>query len=304
MAHDILLEAGTNEMELLSFKANGTCFGVNIAKVREIISDTSIIQLPLSDNAVDGCIKLRDKIITLINLSKYFGGSKEKGSNKKETIILEFNDTVCGIEVDEVCRIYRIKWSDIMPPSKFLTNIDAPVTGMVLKEEQIIQVIDLEDIVGKILHQNFLNQISNEITCTPDISHAKILMADDSNIVRNTFSKQLAKAGFNNVTICENGQDACDTIFATKDHPDEHFDIILSDIEMPRMDGLHLCKRIKDEIAFKKIPVILISSLIIDENINKGSSVGANAQIKKSDSKVLINTMEKLLKSGLKTKTA
>jgi two-component system chemotaxis response regulator CheV len=88
--------------------------------------------------------------------------------------------------------------------------MDAPITGMVLKDDQIIQVIDLEDIIGNILNQNTIKKFKNNKKCDTDLSFAKILMADDSNIVRKIFSRQLVKAGFNNVTVCENGQEAYD----------------------------------------------------------------------------------------------
>ena len=300
MAHEILLEAGTNEMEILTFKVGGIMMGVNVAKVREVVSNTSVIGMPQSHNAVEGCIKLRDNIITLIDLSKHFAMGEKDAKNCGQTIVIEFNDTLCGIEVDQVNRIYRTKWSEIMPPNEYLKDLDVPITGMVLKEDQIVQIIDLEIIVGGILDLIYVKDVPEELVCDSVLGHSKVLICDDSSVVRQILKKQLENANFTNVTVCSDGQEAYDAIFATKECPEDHFNIILTDVEMPRMDGLHLCKSIKDEPDFNNLPVILVSSLIINENLNKGSSVGADAQIKKSDTMILIHTMQQLLGHAIK----
>ena len=300
MSHDILLEAGTNEMELLTFKLGEVQFGVNVAKIREVITNAKIIEIPNSHYDVNGCIKVRDEIITLVNLATHFGMGEQLYHENGQTIIMEFNATTCGICVDEVCRIYRIKWSDIDPPSPYLVNIDAPITGTVLLENQPILIVDFEATLGEILNVDSVQSIPEEIHCQDHYRDAKILLVDDSSIVRKTFSRQLNSAGFSNVSVFENGQEAHDALFSTKDDPDSHFHMVLSDIEMPLMDGLHLTKCIKEDNTLNKIPVILISSLIIKENLNKGKSVGADAQIKKSDATALIDTMEKLLKDSFK----
>ncbi len=301
MAHNILLEAGTNEIELLTFYLDGTPFGVNVAKVREIIERPKIIQLPHAHESVEGSFKLRDSVLTLLNLGKYFdmeGDTTRDG--KGQIIIVEYNAFQCGILVDEVREIKRLSWTDIEAPSPYLQNKNVPITGTTNFDDKTYLIVDFETLTDKIL--NVPSPNLPEIPEPEDISpkDARIFIVDDSTVVRKSLQNYLEKSGYHNVSVYSNGKAAWDALLKSKE--DEHgpCDIVLSDIEMPHMDGLRLTRNIKEDPTLKHIPVILISSIATAGNQNKGKSVGADAQIQKSDGYKIAETVDEFTAKLLK----
>lgn len=288
----ILTEAGTNEMELLVFSLGATPFGINVAKVREIIPRGKSISIPYAPNGVEGSFKIREQVLTLVNLGKFFGIEPQlQGDDQGIIIIVEFNDIHCGVLVDKVERIHRLSWDAIQPPSQYLVNMNAPITGIVNVDEKVVLIIDFETIIGEILGVQCVSEPPE--TETPDEilpqKEARILLVDDSSTLRNSLVKRLTQHGFENLSVCTDGQHAWDTIDAHRSDP---FDLILTDIEMPQMDGLHLTSKIKTDPDLKNIPVILFSSLITKDNIKKGTAVGADAQVSKPDSEGMIKAIE------------
>jgi two-component system chemotaxis response regulator CheV len=292
MAHDILLESGTNEMELLVFALDSTPFGINVAKVREIVQQQKTIAIPHAPYAIEGSFKLRDKILTLVNLGRHFdmeGEQTKKGDGS--IIVIEFNNIVCGILVDTVERIYRLHWDQIEPPSEFLTNMNVPITGITRIDERIVLVADFETIVSQILGAESA-PLPTQTTERISRKDVRIILADDSSIIRTNLIKILNQNGFENLTVCNDGQEVWETLDTRRTEPGGPCDIVLTDIEMPRMDGLHLTARIKEDPQLKDIPVVLFSSLITEDNIQKGKSVGADAQVSKPDSQQMIQAIE------------
>jgi two-component system chemotaxis response regulator CheV len=289
----ILLEAGTNEMELLVFKLGETPFGINVAKIREIIQQVPTINIPYSPAAVAGSFKLRNQVLTLVDLGYHFSMQGDRAVNNNGMIIIvEFNNIQCGILVDAVERIHRLRWDQIQAPSQYLKSLEAPVTGVVNIDKQIVLVADFETIIGDILGVE--SAVMPEIESHGDVepSEAKILLCDDSSVIRTSLIRILENEGFTNLTVCTDGQDAWDTIAARKGNNEELFDLVLSDIEMPRMDGLHLTSKIKQDPQLSSIPVVLFSSLISTDNTRKCEAVGANAQVSKPDSLEMINSVK------------
>ncbi|MBN1124129.1 MAG: chemotaxis protein CheV [Sedimentisphaerales bacterium] len=299
MSNEILLEAGTNEMELLVFRLGSTPFGINVAKVREIIQRPKTIVIPRSPLAVEGSFRLRERVLTLLNLGRYFTMESEKmRAGEGMIIVVEFNSITCGVLVDSVERIYRLHWDQIESPSQFLIRMSIPVTGVVKVADEIVQIADFETIVGTILgvqSATMLDTNSQEQT-KEEFADARIILADDSHILRNNLESILRRAGFENLTICNDGQEVWDQIQRRKNEPNGPCDLVLTDIEMPRMDGLHLTRRIKEDTALKNIPVILFSSLITDDNRRKGQAVGADAQVSKPDSRQMIEYIREFLR--------
>lgn len=295
--HNILLEAGTNEMEMLTFKLGKIPFGVNVAKVREIVQCTSMINVPHAPYAVEGSFRLRDKVLTLINLGKYFGVETDKiAKGEGLVIVVEFNAVYCGILVDSVDVITRMSWSSIEPPSPYLVSMNAPITGTVKLKDQTVLVIDFETVVGAILGVASPDLPSNEtVRDITNFSEARIILADDSGIVRDSMKDFLSVCGYNNVIIFNDGLKAWEYIDKNRHVENGPCDLVVSDIEMPCMDGLHLARKIKEDPTLKNTPVILLSSLITPDNINKGQAVGVNAQIRKSETDKLIEIMEQCL---------
>lgn len=300
MAKGILLEAGTNEMELLIFKLNDISFGINVAKVREIIQHTGTINIPHAPDAVEGSFRLRERVMTLINLGQYF--SMEKQEARRDAgmiIILEFNTIQCGILVDAVEVIHRLHWHEIEPPSPFLMNIGTPITGTVLVDGTTVLIADFETIIEEILGINGIivpdsGEVEEKGQSTCDLN-SRIIVADDSSIIRATVVRALKKRGFKNLTICCDGREVWETLQKKRSDPGGPCELVLTDIEMPQMDGLHLTAKIKDDQDFQSIPVVLFSSLITDDNARKGKAVGADAQVSKPDSSGMLRIIEELL---------
>jgi len=306
MAHDILLEAGTNEMELLVFKLGDTPFGINVAKVREIIQRVKTIDVPYAGEAVEGAFQLREDVMTLVNLGEYFGMVGEETKNGEGMIIIvEFSHTKCGILVDAVDVIKRLSWDKIEPPSRYLTAMGAPITGTVEIDGKTVLVADFETLVGNILGVQTAAMPENLKSGGPaERKNVRVILADDSSVIRTSLKTILNRAGYDDLTICHDGQEAWDKINERRGEPNGPYDIILTDIEMPRMDGLHLCKKIKEDTTLREIPVILFSSLISDDNLNKGAQVHADAQVSKPDSQEMIDSIERLLaKRGIQFNT-
>ncbi len=304
MSQSILTEAGTNELELLVFRVGKTPFGINVAKIREIIQPKKTISIPYAPSAVEGSLRVREDILTLVNLGRYLNMEMDEDDQNRMVVIVEFNNIRCGILVDEVQRIYRLKWEQVLAPSQYLIDLEAPITGTVNIEDSVVLVADFETIVGNILNIHSVKISPDSGNEAMGNENAHILLADDSSMVRTALEKNLRNKGFNNLTICTDGQHAWEQIQAHDQESDTPVDLVLSDIEMPRMDGFHLTAKIKEEARFNKVPVVLFSSLITPANLNKGISVGADAQISKPNGEELVNTInEQLDKAAEKNRT-
>jgi two-component system, chemotaxis family, chemotaxis protein CheV len=292
MEQGILLEAGTNELEILSFKLGSTPFGINVAKVREIIQPCKTITIPYTPDAIAGSFKIRDKILTLINLGRYFGmEGDEVRQGRGMIIIVEFNNICCGILVDEVQRIHRLRWDQIQAPSQYLMDLQVPLTGMVNIDSKTILIIDFETIVGDILGVQCVDVAVKTPVSSVSQEEARIMVVDDSSFVRSTLITRLNETGLTNLMVCNDGQHAWETLEAQCDQKDGPCDLILSDIEMPRMDGLHLTSKIKNDPQLKHIPVVLFSSLITPDNLKKCKAVGADAQVSKPNGEEMIRAI-------------
>ncbi len=292
MANEILLEAGTNEMELLLFQVGLTTYGINVAKVRELIPKMDTIKIPCAPKSIEGSFALRDEVLTLIGLGRYLGIPEEQWDASRQLIIvIELNRQQCGILVDSVNVIQRLRWDQIEAPSELLVESGTPVTGIAKVDDNVVLILDFETIVGDLLGSTTLDTETENVS-VKDERKEHLLIADDSPTIRNVIENKIRSSGFTNLTICTDGLQAWETIERSRNNKDLSFDLVLTDIEMPRMDGLRLTKKIKDDPELAMTPVILFSSLISPEMANKGEAVGANAQIsKKSTSQELLDTI-------------
>jgi two-component system, chemotaxis family, chemotaxis protein CheV len=291
----ILTESGTNEMELLVFRLGATPFGINVAKVREIIRRSKTIFIPYAPEAIEGSFKLRNQVLTLVNLGRLFNMETEHTrQGNGMTIIVEFNAIHCGVLVDEVERIYRLSWDSIQPPSQYLADMKIPVTGVANIDDKVVLIIDFETIISDVLGVQCVNMLEDTQDTKEPVSKKNVhfLIVDDSAIVRKSLIKRLNQDGYENLTVCTDGQHAWETIKAQREKSPKPFDLILTEIEMPQMDGLHLTSKIKSDAELKDIPVILFSSLITKDNYKKGVSVGADAQVSKPDSEGMMKAIE------------
>lgn len=300
---DILLEAGTNEVEILVFNLGERRFGVNVAKVREVIRMQPTIDVPHKHPAVIGMFEVRGQVLTLIDLAaqlrvrdKAAEGIKEVRSDDPRSIVVtEFNGVQLGFLVDSVERIHRISWSGVLPiPSLGIGGEDenaGVTTGVVELDENLVLLVDFESVANVVLNQQSLTIRKVENDFNVDRGASRIVIADDSGFMRQQIRGILEANGYDDVTVYENGEAAWQGIAAMETPPAA----IVSDIEMPGMDGLHLTRRIREEARFSDVPIILFSSLISEDNVKKGNAVGATAQIPKPALADVVNLLDRLL---------
>lgn len=294
---EILLETGTNEFEMLEFyidekspenpEGERGFFGMNVAKVVEVIESPTFDETPSAVNPCFlGTIPLRDRVLPVIDLSVWLGIERQKRDHEN-IIVSEFSNSIQGFLVSGVVEIHRLNWQALIPPGKFIRHMKTKsIIGMVDLEDHFVQLLDLEHIVSdlnpKTTEENWATTVKAKKTY-------KALVADDSPTIRKMLEKNLQASNFQ-VNIVDNGEEAFDylTQLKEKSHSEnkdltEFLDVIISDIEMPLLDGFTLTKRIKEDPLLKRFPVILYSSIITDELRHKGESVRADCQVSKPD---------------------
>lgn len=298
----ILLESGTNELEIIEFKVADEIFGINVAKVREIMVAQSVKPMPNSHPVVEGVFKPRDEIITVIDLAKYLGLPDCENSGRDIFIVTHFNNLNFAFHVHTVVGIDRISWTSIKKPDKAVYGgQDGAATGIAAYEERLITILDFEKIVAEISPESSIQVESIEKLGERHNMEKSILVAEDSMLLSKLIIECLHKAGYKNTVKTDNGQEAWDYLQEAKESGDpikEHVSCIVSDIEMPLMDGHRLTKLVKSDLELKKIPLILFSSLISPEMRIKGQKLGADAQISKPEIDKLVSIIDQLTENN------
>ncbi len=292
----ILLENGTNELEILEFTLGNFSYGINVAKIKEIISYQPVTPVPNSHPSIEGIFMPRDIMITAIDLKNCLGrGTSEP---KGLFIITNFNSLNIAFHVDAVLGIHRVSWRNIIKPDATISSAEASVsTGIIKKDDQLIIILDFEKIVSDINPETGL-KVSEIAELGPrSKSEVPILIAEDSPLLNKLIVDSLTKAGYENLIHTENGQKAYDVIVQCKNEGslDEHVKILITDIEMPEMDGHRLTKLVKSDEKTKHIPVIIFSSLVNDEMRKKGEALGADAQLSKPEIGNLVRIVDGLV---------
>ena len=293
----ILLESGTNEIEVMKFTIGGNLFGINVAKVKEIMISAPVKPMPHSHPAVEGIFKPRDMVITVVDLPQYLGVESPKGE-KDIFIITNFNKMFIAFRVHAVDRISRISWTDIHKPDKTVSGgADGVATGIAQCDGELVTILDFERIVAEIAPETSI-QISEVEQMGPrDRNERPIWMAEDSILLSKMIEDSLRKANYVNLRVFPNGQELWDALCALPDEGDLARDValIITDIEMPQMDGHRLTKLVKDHARFKQIPLVIFSSLISEEMRRKGRDLGADEQLTKPEIGHLVDVMDHLL---------
>ncbi|MCB2184676.1 MAG: chemotaxis protein [Desulfobulbaceae bacterium] len=305
---NILLEVGTNELEVITFyldwidqqtgKRQKITYGINAAKVKELVAyPEEITEIAESMECVKGVFLLRNNSIPLIDLCTWFGYQvyEDEGTNKKWVVIVaDLNGKSFGFVTHGVDKVYRISWSQISPPHELIASGQS-ITGICQADDLLIQMIDFERIVGTI-DPSMVVKSNRDETAARKIEEKydkSVLIVDDSRVVLLQLTRTLEHAGFK-VIPKSDGQAAWDYLedLRLKNKLDDQILAIISDIEMPRMDGHHFCLKIKQNSAYNKIPVLLFSSMITDALRRKGKSVGADDQVTKPELDELIDRMQ------------
>ncbi len=293
---EILLESGTNELEIIVFTVGTGTFGINVMKVREIIQPLPVVELPNSHPHIEGIIRLRDEVLTVINLTKVLGFPPSERPNEDKFIVAELNKLKVAFRVQGVSRIHRLSWSQIEKPSDFAEGLENSATGVVKLDDQMILLLDFEKIIVDINPEKGIHVNDVKVLGKRQRQNKKIVAAEDSAILRMLLQETLAEAGYDQVTFFEDGAAAWNYLEQIKGgNVTEEVQLILTDIEMPKMDGHHFTKRIKNDDQLKEIPVVIFSSLITDDLFHKGKQVGADAQVSKPEIVNLIEVIDKLV---------
>ncbi len=296
METKILLENGTNELEILEFVVDGNSYGINVAKIREIIQYSPVTPVPNAHPSVEGIFMPRDAMITAIDLRNCLQrGQSQPGGL---FIITSFNKLDIAFHVDSVIGIHRVSWVDIIKPGATVTTAEDGIsTGIIKINGKLIIILDFEKIVTDINPETGLKVTEIDALGEREETDVPILIAEDSSLLRKLIIDSLKKAGYDNIIKTENGEEAWQYITKCKNAGTLARDVhlLITDIEMPLMDGHRLTKLVKTDDATKDIPVIIFSSLVNDEMRRKGEELGANAQLSKPEIGNLVKVIDNLL---------
>ena len=294
----ILLESGTNEIEIMKFKIQGEFYGINVAKVKEIMMSEKVKIMPHAHPAVEGIFKPRDILITVIDLGYYLTGEELGHKPRDLFIVTNFNKMTVAFRVQSIEGISRISWKDIQKPDKTLSHGEEGVaTGIAQCAGELVTILDFEKIVAEIAPETTIQISEVEQMGDRPLCDSPLVIAEDSILLQKMIDDSVERAGFMDVKNFNNGQEAWDYLEALRNAPDlyDKVNLIITDIEMPEMDGHRLTKLVKDDPRLKKIPVVIFSSLIDDQMRLKGEALGADEQLTKPEIGHLVHVIDRLL---------
>ena len=314
---DILLESGTNEMEIIEFYLGQQSFGINVQKLREIIQyePQKKVSLPDSPPSMLGTLLVRGNTIPLIDLNCHLQRrlrTEDASGRRQVVLICEFNGRITGFLVDGVNQIHRISWSQVSPMAEFFGQYRPRFTGSVNVDSREILIVDLEHILAEIDPDTALSYEEVPESAVPGFANLspgqkaqrrgriRLMIAEDSAIIRAGLVEILKKSGYHDVATFVDGEQCFAAISRLKQEADHTrngdlggmLDLLITDIEMPGMDGLTLCRRVREDLGLKKLPVLMFSSLINEQMAHKCDSVGATGYISKPQIPLLIEMID------------
>jgi two-component system chemotaxis response regulator CheV len=310
-----VLRVASNEMELVDFriykkmpdgKIYEGIYGINVAKVKEIIKMPELTELPGGGEYIEGIFDLRGVVVPVVNLAKWMGinvPSPEEMKITPRVIITEFNNVLIGFVVHDAKRIRRISWKDIEPATFSASHgsIDkSKITGITrIENNEILLILDLESIVEEVGLYN--PSLDAEI----EVEHfdGVVLVLDDSATARKIEVEALKKMGFDVVeaTDGEDGLAKLEELYTIyKDNIKNRLKLILSDVEMPKMDGFHFAAKVKDDKRFEGIPIVFSSSISDAFSEARGKEAGADEYLVKFDANTFVSKIVNVLKSHQK----
>lgn len=295
---EILLESGTNEIEVMQFTINDELYGINVAKVKEIMMSDKVKTVPHAHEAVEGIFKPRDILLTVVDLPKYLMGHECEKHPKDLFIITNFNKLNIAFRVHTVVGISRISWEDIQKPDDTISNGKEGVsTGIAQCGGELVTILDFEKIVTEIAPETGIQMSDIELLGERNRCNVPIILAEDSILLSSMICDSLNKAGFTNIRRFNNGKEAWEFLQSVRDNENlfSEVSLIITDIEMPEMDGHRLTKLVKSDEKLKVLPLVIFSSLINQEMQLKGKQLGADEQLSKPEIKHLVEVIDRLL---------
>jgi two-component system chemotaxis response regulator CheV len=291
---------GQNRLELLLFKLVGRQrFGINVFKVREVLQCPRLTPMPKQDKFIKGIAHIRGQTISVIDLSKATGGPAIEQTENSFIIIAEYNRSVQGFLVAGVERITTLSWKDVMPPPEGAGK-SSYLTAVTEIDNEMVSILDVEKILNEI------SPVSTELsegvaddTVGDQVGEKLVMIADDSTVARNQVKRALEPLGLN-LILAKNGQDALDQLQAITESCEnsisEKVALMISDIEMPEMDGYTLTAEVKASEKMRALPIILHTSLSGVFNNAMVEKVGADDFIPKFNPDELATSVKKWLK--------
>ncbi|MDQ0860426.1 chemotaxis protein [Bacillus sp. V2I10] len=295
---DILLESGTNELEIVEFTVAGLKFGINVIKVKEIIQLQSMTKVPHAHPNVEGITELRGEVLPVVDAAKALGLAQTQNPQSDKLIVTEFNHQKIIFHVHSVTQIHRISWSLIEKPSMLYQGLESQITGVVKWMGEMILLPDFEKIMVELNPESGIHIDQVKKLGKRERSAKRIVIAEDSPLLRGLLHDTLQEAGFMNLEFFENGKDAYEYLYSLSEEGrkiKEEVQLVITDIEMPQMDGHHLTKRIKENNKLAELPVIIFSSLITNDLKHKGQKVGADAQVSKPEIAELVTLIDQYI---------
>lgn len=300
-----MMSEGGNLAEVAEFLLAEQSFGINGSKIKEIVpfEADKVTVPPYHHPSVKGVYLFRGKTVPLIELNEYLGIRRDDELERQVVVITEFNEMTTAFTADRVNRIHRLSWAALKPFNDYLASKAPQIIGSVTVDKREILVLDLEQIIGEIFPSSVVNYDEKTFEGLPQLdqrSEAKILFAEDSYIIRTQLLKVFNQVGYTQVEAYGNGQDAWEAVTALQKSAEQegkplsaYVNLVLSDIEMPRMDGLVFCEKIKKE-AKLDVPVVMFSSLINEQVAQKCQAAGADAWVSKPQTEQLLATLDRL----------
>jgi two-component system chemotaxis response regulator CheV len=313
MKIDNSLKVGSNEMELVDFrifkqeddKVYEGIYGINVSKVREIIRIPALTELPGTPDFIEGIFDLRSVVIPVISLAKWMGIEEPEDAGKNSRVIItEFNNILIGFIVHEAKRIRRINWSDIEPAS-FVGGVGSldksKITGVTkIEDEAVLLILDLESVVQDLgLYEPDVGDIPQET----DTFSGLALILDDSLTARKIVKDALEHMGFDVVEAMdgEEGLSKLNELYEIYgENIAQHLKIIVSDVEMPKMDGFHFAANTKSDGRFNHIPIVFNSSISDHFSENRGKEAGGEAYLVKFKASSFYEEVARIVRDHMK----
>jgi two-component system, chemotaxis family, chemotaxis protein CheV len=292
----ILLESGINEVEFLIVSLGEQKYGINVSKVCQILvfDPKQISEIPNQVDEILGVITFREQVISIIDLSMNLKRRNDVKLNQRLLIITEFNQRRTGFIVDGVERIERVNWSDFEPITGTTCNgLTTSVVGTIRRSEGLVIILDLESILASLDPSMSIDFHSDEINKARIARDTvRVLHCEDSIVIQKLVLKVLSNAGFTRIEQVANGAQALELL---NKNGKGSFDIVLSDIEMPSIDGLTMCRTLREDPRFTGLPVVFFSSMINEQMAAKCRSVGGNAAYSKPQINMIVSAIEDII---------
>lgn len=294
----MLLERDTNELEIVEFGIGENRFGINVLKVKEILNPQPVTQVPRAHPFVEGIIDIRGEVVPVVDVAQALGFPASDQPEKDKLILTEFNQTKIVFHVHTVTQIHRISWEHIEKPGHIYQGLHTQITGVIKREGDMLLLLDFEKVVADIHSEGGMKTDQLRELGKRERSSKKILMIEDSPMLRTMLQETLSKAGYDRTVSFENGREAWEHLSELIDDGKtvlDEYQLIITDIEMPLMDGHHLTKLLKDHQELQKLPVIIFSSLITEDLRHQGEKAGADAQVSKPEIMELVTKIDQYI---------